>query len=232
MLQRVHIRLGTTRPNDRKEWVNDLYGSLPIYDLAIITVTGMVSKQGCYDDLMVGGAAAILTAGLGDEKVQRARRWCLGTGVIQHDVDLFELANAAKWIDLYYTERTPPRHVYILCRNSSALWYSRLSYGVTSIQRRRQGAVHLFRVCQRKDTCSCHSCGGFGLLSQLYRSFLDLVARRQGHSGARPEQDTFNGIRPIRPRAAQLRWLQGRMHLRCKLAFEGKAEGVWWDGVC
>ena len=40
---------------------------------------------------------------------------------MQHDVDLFALANAAKWIDLYYTERPLPRHVYLLCRNSSAL---------------------------------------------------------------------------------------------------------------
>ena len=93
-------------------------------------------------------------------------------------------------------------------------------------------AVHLFRICRRKDTCSCHSCGGFGLLSQLCRSFLDLVTRRQGRSSARPEQDASNGFRPIRPRAAQLRWLQGRMRPRRKLAFEGKAERVWWDGVC
>ena len=40
---------------------------------------------------------------------------------MQHDVDLFALANAAKWIDIYYTERIPPRHIYIMCRNSSAL---------------------------------------------------------------------------------------------------------------
>lgn len=73
---------------------------------------------------------------------------------------------------------------------------------------------------------------GFGLLSQLYRSFLDLVARRQGRSSALPEQDTSNGIRPIRPQAAQLRWLQGRIRLRRKLAFEGKAKDVWWDSVC
>ena len=113
--------MGTARPNERKEWVNDLYGSLPISDLAIIMVAGTVSKQGRYDDLLVGGAAAILTTGLGNEKVQRTRRWCLGTGVVQHDVDLFALANAAKWIDVYYTDKTPPQHIYILCRNSSAL---------------------------------------------------------------------------------------------------------------
>ena len=113
--------MGTTSPKVRKEWVNDLYGSIPHSDLTIITVDGTVSKQGRYDDLMVGGVAAILTTGLGDEKVQRTRRWCLGTGVLQHDVDLFALANAAKWIDTYYTERIPPRHIYILSRNSSAL---------------------------------------------------------------------------------------------------------------
>ena len=100
--------MGPTRPNVRKEWVNDLYGSLPTSNLAIVTVAGTVSKQGRYDDLMVGGAAAIITTDLGGEKVQRTRRWCLGTGVVQHDADLFALANAAKWIDIYYTEFSPP----------------------------------------------------------------------------------------------------------------------------
>ena len=100
--------MGPTRLNVRKEWVNDLYGSLPTSNLAIVTVAGTVSKQGRYDDLMVGGAAAIITTDLGGEKVQRTRRWCLGTGVVQHDADLFALANAAKWIDIYYTEFSPP----------------------------------------------------------------------------------------------------------------------------
>ena len=113
--------IGTGRPNARKEWVNDLYGSLPISDLTIVMVAGTISKQGRYDDLMVGGAAATLTTGLGKEKIQRTRRWCLGAGVMQHDIDLFALANVAKWIDTYYTERNPPQHIYILCRNSSAL---------------------------------------------------------------------------------------------------------------
>ena len=63
--------MGPTCPNDRKGWVNDLYRSLPMSDLTIVTVTATVSKQGRYDDLMVGGAAAILTTGQGDERVQR-----------------------------------------------------------------------------------------------------------------------------------------------------------------
>ena len=84
-------------------------------------VAGTISKQGCYDNLMVGGAAATLTTGLGNEKIQHTRRRCLSTGVMQHDIDPFVLANAAKWIDTYYIERTLPQHIYILCRNSSAL---------------------------------------------------------------------------------------------------------------
>lgn len=77
-------------------------------NLAIITVVRMVSKQGHYDNLMVGGAAAIFTMGLGDKKVQHTQRWCLGTGVVQHNIDLFAIAKTAKWIDMYYTECTPP----------------------------------------------------------------------------------------------------------------------------
>ena len=113
--------IGPTHPNTRKEWVNNLYRSIPMSNLAIITVVRMVSKQGHYDNLMVGGAAAIFTMGLGDKKVQHTQRWCLGTGVVQHNIDLFAIAKTAKWIDMYYTECTPPWHIYILCWNSSAL---------------------------------------------------------------------------------------------------------------
>ena len=45
----------------------------------------------------------------------------MGTGVVQNDVALFGLAKAAEWLNQVYSERTLPKHVYILCPNSLAI---------------------------------------------------------------------------------------------------------------
>ena len=53
--------MGVGRPQERKKWVDDLYQDLPTSGAAIITVAGTISNQGRYDNLLVGGSAAILT---------------------------------------------------------------------------------------------------------------------------------------------------------------------------
>ena len=105
---------------------------------------------------------------------------------------------------------------------------SKLGLGIKSVDARRVGNDDDddFKVIACWYSLSLV---GFGLLSQLHRSFLDLAARRQGHSSARPEQTLPI---PSGPEPAQLSWLQGHMRLRRKLTFEGKAERVWWDVVC
>jgi hypothetical protein len=55
------------------------------------------------------------------QPLTRLGHWGLGTGVVQHDVALFGLAKAAEWLDHHYADRSPPRQVYILTANSSAL---------------------------------------------------------------------------------------------------------------
>lgn len=70
---------------------------------------------------MVGGSAAILTTHEDEGPRNWTRHWGMGTGVVQNDVALFGLAKAAEWLNQVYSERTLPKHVYILCPNSLAI---------------------------------------------------------------------------------------------------------------
>ena len=87
--------MGITTPQDQKKWVSDMYQSLPNSDLSIISVDGMVSNKGRYDNLMVGGVAAIMTSREGGLVWTWTQQWALGTDITQYDVDLFMLAKAA-----------------------------------------------------------------------------------------------------------------------------------------
>jgi hypothetical protein len=58
-------QLGVTFPNARAKWVEGLYGALHYGAIAVIRVDAAISNKDRYDDLMVGGAAAILTMHVG-----------------------------------------------------------------------------------------------------------------------------------------------------------------------
>ena len=113
--------MGTTRPQERKKWVDDLYEGLGSSGAAVINVAGTISNQGRFDNLLVGGSAATLTTWEKGEARSRTKNWGLGIDVVQNDVALFGLAKAAEWLNRWYRERPPPEHVYILCQNTSAL---------------------------------------------------------------------------------------------------------------
>ena len=114
--------MGPTRPQNRREWVNDLYQSIPTHNIAVLNVASLITNKGRFDDLRVGAAAALLYGSNGDTSCTFTNSWCMGTGVTQHDVDCFGLAKTAEWLNLHYTDRwAPPSHVYILARSSSAL---------------------------------------------------------------------------------------------------------------
>lgn len=42
--------MGTSRPQERKKWIDDLYKGLPTSGAAIISVAGTVSNQGRFDN--------------------------------------------------------------------------------------------------------------------------------------------------------------------------------------
>jgi hypothetical protein len=105
--------MGVVRPQARKDWVDGLYEGLPDSGVAIINLAGTVSNKGRYDDLIVGGAAAILTEGSNGETHAETRTWALGSEVEAHDVNLFGLAKAAVWVTEFYAERPPPLHTFI-----------------------------------------------------------------------------------------------------------------------
>ena len=131
--------MGVGRPQECKKWVDDLYQDLPTSGAAIITMAGTISNQGRYDNLLVGGSAAILTTMEDGGGRNRTKHWGLGTGVVQNDVALFGLAKAAEWISQVYLDLSPPNHVFFLCQNSSAL------QGITKISSyENQDSVLLF----------------------------------------------------------------------------------------
>ena len=113
--------MGITTPQDRKAWVDDLYRSSPESGVSIISVAATVSNKGRYDDLMVGGAAAILNTGTGGSSRTWTRHRALGTEVTQYDVDLYALALGAQFLTDHYADRDPPTHVYLLSRSQAAL---------------------------------------------------------------------------------------------------------------
>ena len=113
--------MGITTPQARKSWVNDLYGSVPHSGVAIISVDRTVSNKGRYDDLMVGGVAAILNTGIGGSRRTWTRHRALGTEVTQYDVDLYALALGAQFFMEFFADRDPPSHIYLLSHNQSAL---------------------------------------------------------------------------------------------------------------
>jgi len=113
--------MGVARPQERKGWVNDLYNNLSVSGVAVINVAGTISNQGRFDNLMVGGCAAMPTTHEDRHPHNQTKFWGLGTEVVQNDVTLFGLAKVAEWLDLLYTDCRPPRHIYLLCSNSSAL---------------------------------------------------------------------------------------------------------------
>ena len=113
--------MGITTPQDRKAWVDDLYRSVPVSGVSIISVAATILNRGRYDDLMVGGAAAILNTGIGGSSRTWTRHRAMGTEVTQYDVNLYTLALGAQFISDFYTDREPPSHVYILSRNQAAL---------------------------------------------------------------------------------------------------------------
>ena len=113
--------MGATRPQDRKKWVDDLYEGLTTSGTVIINVAGTVSNKGRSDNLVVGGSAATLTTHEKGGTRDRTQHWGLGTEVVQNDVALFGLTKAAEWLHTFYADRPPPKHVYILSQNTSAL---------------------------------------------------------------------------------------------------------------
>ena len=100
--------MGITTPQDHKKWVNNLCRSVPTSGVSIISVASIVSNQGCYDDQMVGRAAAILNTGIGGSSRTWNHHWALGTEVTQYDVDLFALAKATQWATEFYANQEPP----------------------------------------------------------------------------------------------------------------------------
>ena len=113
--------MGITNLQDHKAWVDNLYRSIPISGASIISVAATVLNRGRYDNLMVGGVAAILNTGTGGSSRTWTRHRALGTEVTQYDVDLYALAMGAQFITDFYTDRDPPSHVYLLSRNQAVL---------------------------------------------------------------------------------------------------------------
>ena len=113
--------MGITTPQDCKAWVDDLYRSLPMFNVTIISVAATVSNKGRYNGLMVGGVAAILNTGIGESSRTWTRHRALGTEVTQYEVDLYALALGAQFLTDFYADREPPSHVYLLSRSSAAL---------------------------------------------------------------------------------------------------------------
>ncbi|KAF8261662.1 hypothetical protein EI94DRAFT_1809968 [Lactarius quietus] len=123
MLGAVKLK-GKCTPKDRKADVAALYTGWSASDAerVIIQTAATISKKDRFDDLMVAGAAVVMTTfGGGGELQNQVQQWCLGTEVTQFDVDLFALAKAAEWVEQYYRTRAPPSHIYILAGNLSAL---------------------------------------------------------------------------------------------------------------
>ena len=113
--------MGITTPQDRKAWVNDLYGSLPEPHVTLISVAGMVSNKGRYDNWMVGGAATVFNTHTEGVTQTWTQHWALGTEVTQYDVDLFTLTKAAQWAVEFYNMWEPPSHIYFLSHSQAAL---------------------------------------------------------------------------------------------------------------
>lgn len=49
------------RPQDRKQWVDDPFRSVPVANVSVISVAGTTSNKGHYDSKLVGGVATNLT---------------------------------------------------------------------------------------------------------------------------------------------------------------------------
>jgi hypothetical protein len=117
-------RLTTIRvmfPNARAKWVEGLYRALHYGTIAVIRVDVAISNKDCYDNLMVGRAAAILTMHIGGSSWTWTQHWCLGTEVTHHDITMHGLAKAMEWLIGLYNTFPPPRCTYIISAASSAV---------------------------------------------------------------------------------------------------------------
>jgi hypothetical protein len=108
-------------PNTRAKWVEGLYGALHYGATAVICVDVAISNKDCYDNLMVGRAAAILTIYVGGSSRTWTQHWCLGTEVMHHDITMHGLAKAVEWLIGLYNTFPPPRHTFIISVASSAI---------------------------------------------------------------------------------------------------------------
>jgi hypothetical protein len=114
-------QLGVAFPNARAKWVEGLYKALPHGAIAVIRVDTAISDKDHYDDLMVGGAAAIMTIYVGGSSQTWTRHWCLGTEVTHHDIAMHSLAKAVEWLIELYDTFPLPRRTFIISAASSAI---------------------------------------------------------------------------------------------------------------
>src|SRR6266702_1568506 len=120
----VHVsREGVTKPKSRNERVNELYSSLADSSTVIIRLAGTVSNRNWFDNKLVGGVAASMMEGKVGMRsgYTHTTSWCLGMEVTQHDVDLFAISKATKWLAAEYSHAPAPQLVYIISSNDSAL---------------------------------------------------------------------------------------------------------------
>jgi len=120
----AHVsREGVTNPKSRNKMINGLYSLLDVSSTVIIRLAGTVSNKNRYNNKLVGGVAASVMEGqVGTRSgYTHTLTWCLGTEVEQYDVDLFAISKATEWLADEYSRAPPPRNVYILSGNDSAL---------------------------------------------------------------------------------------------------------------
>ena len=113
--------LGVMHPVARAKWTEGLYKAIPYGATAVIRVDAVVSNRGRYDDLVVGGAAAIMSTHVEGSSQTWTRYWSLGTEVTQYDTAVHGLAKAMEWLGELYDTIPPPKRTYILSSASSAI---------------------------------------------------------------------------------------------------------------
>ena len=114
--------MGITTPQDRKEWVDDLYRSIPSSGALIISIIATVSNKGQYNDLMVGDVAAILNSSTGGSSRTWTWHQALGTEVTQYDVNFYALALGVQFLVEFFADQEPPNPSHTFTYLAAIKW--------------------------------------------------------------------------------------------------------------
>ena len=67
----------------------------------MLNVTGTISSRDRADDLRVGATGTIMYGSIDGNSRTWTNSWCLGTGVLQHDVDCFGVTTYFLFLPLF-----------------------------------------------------------------------------------------------------------------------------------